>query len=111
MTYKRWDVIRLQFPYLEGHDAKKRPALIVSTDALASNCRVLWAMMITTAKAGVLAEDIPIRDAAAAGLPEACVIRPSRLFTVSADLLDRRLGAIRPVERNAVVAFLKKHMP
>ena len=111
MICKRWDVVRLTFPYVEGPDAKKRPALIVSTEPLTANYRVLWAMMITTAKAGTLAEDIPIKDPAAAGLPDDCVIRPSRLFTISADLLDRRLGAIRPQERNAVAAFLKKHIP
>ena len=111
MISKRWDVVRLTFPYLEGHDAKKRPALIVSTEALTANYRVLWAMMITTAKGGTLAEDIPIKDPASAGRPEDCVIRPSRLFTVSQDLLDRRLGAIKPQERNAVTAFLKKHIP
>lgn len=111
VTFKRWDVVRLTFPYLEGHEAKKRPALIVSTDTLASNYRVMWAMMITTAKAGVLPEDIRIKDPSSAGLPEECVIRPTRLFTVSADLLDRRLGAIAAQDRNAVSAFIKKHLP
>lgn len=111
MICKRWDVVRLTFPYLEGHDAKKRPALIVSTEPLTAKYRVLWAMMITTAKGGTLAEDIRIDDAEAAGLPDDCVIRPSRLFTISEDLLDRRLGAIKPHERNAVAAFLKRHMP
>jgi mRNA interferase MazF len=108
---KRWDVVRLTFPYVEGHDTKKRPALIVSTETLTASCRVLWAMMITTAKGGMLAEDIPIKDHTSAGLPEECVIRPSRLFTISIDLLDRRLGTIKPQERNAVAAFLKKHIP
>ena len=111
MTYKRWDVVRVTFPYLEGHDAKKRPALIVSTEALSANYRVLWAMMITTAKGGKLPEDISIKDPLSVGLPEECVIRPSRLFTVSAELMDRRLGAIKQQERVAVSAFLKKHIP
>lgn len=111
MICKRWDVVRLTFPYVEGHDAKKRPALIVSTEPLTANYRVLWAMMITTAKGGTLPEDIRINDPTAAGLPEDCVIRPSRLFTISKDLLDRRLGAIKAQERNAVAAFLKRHIP
>ena len=111
MICKRWDVVRMTFPFLEGHDEKKRPALVVSTDALLSNYRVLWAIMITTAKGGVLAEDIAISDSSAAGLPEDCVIRPSRLFTISQDQLDRRLGTIRPQERNAVAAYLKRHVP
>jgi mRNA-degrading endonuclease toxin of MazEF toxin-antitoxin module len=99
------------FPFLEGHDAKKRPALIVSTDGLAAQCRVIWVVMITTAKGGKLSEDISVTDPGEAGLPEDCVIRPSRLFTVSADLVDRKLGAIRPKDRNAVTAFLKRHLP
>ncbi len=85
--------------------------MIVSTEALTANYRVLWAMMITTAKAGTLPEDIPVKDPSSAGLPEDCVIRPSRLFTISEDLLDRRLGAIKQQERIAVSAFLKKHIP
>jgi hypothetical protein len=44
-------------------------------------------------------------------LIDECVIRPSRLFTISADLLDRKLGAVKPRDRNAVTAFLKKHLP
>lgn len=101
MICKRWDVVRLTLPYLEGHDANKRPALIVSTESLTS----------TTAKRGALPEDIVIKDPEAAGLPEDCVIRPSRLFTISEDLLERRLGAIKQQERIAVTAFLKRHMP
>ncbi len=111
MTYKRWDIVRLSFPYLEGHDAKKRPALIVSTEALAANHRVIWAVMITTAKGGTLPEDIHVTDPQTVGLVEDCVIRPSRLFTISADLVDRRLGAVKPRDRSAVTAFLKKYVP
>jgi len=111
VTYRRWDIVRLTFPYLEGHDAKKRPALIVSADGLPASCRVLWAAMITTAKGGTLSEDIPVTDPQEAGLPEDCVIRPSRLFTIAEELVDRRLGTLKPRDRNAVAAFLKKHLP
>jgi mRNA-degrading endonuclease toxin of MazEF toxin-antitoxin module len=53
VTYKKWDVIAVPFPFVEGTEAKRRPALIVSSDALHAPHRVYWAMMITTAKAGV----------------------------------------------------------
>jgi mRNA-degrading endonuclease toxin of MazEF toxin-antitoxin module len=117
VTYKRWDIVRLTFPYLEGHDAKKRPALIVSADGLAASClgppvaASSWAAMIATAKGGTLSEDIPVTGPQEAGLPEDCVIRPSRLFTIADDLVDRRLGTLKPRDRNAVAAFLKKHLP
>ena len=98
-------------PYLEGYDAKKRPALIVSTEGLTANYRVLWAMMMTTAKGSTLAEDIKIKDLESIGLPEDCVIRPSRLFTLSTELMDRKLGSLKAAERNAVIAFIKRHIP
>ena len=111
MTYKRWDIARLTFPYLEGHDAKKRPALIVSAESLVASHRVYWAVMITTAKGGALPEDIAVTDPEGVGLVEDCVIRPSRLFTISEDLMDRRIGTLRPRDRAAVISFLKKSMP
>jgi mRNA-degrading endonuclease toxin of MazEF toxin-antitoxin module len=111
VTFKRWDIIRVVFPYVEGHDAKRRPALVVSADGLPAACRVYWALMITTAKGGTLPEDIAITDPTDIGLVEDCVVRPSRLFTISQDLMDRRLGALKPRDRNAVTAFLKRHLP
>ncbi len=110
MIYKRWDIVRVFFPYVEGHDAKRRPALIVSADGLPAAYRVYWALMITTAKGGTLAEDIAVTDPEDVGLVEDCVIRPSRFFTISRDVMDRRLGALKPKDRNAVTAFLKKHL-
>lgn len=110
MTYSRFDVVAVSYPFLEGDQAKRRPALIVSTDELARRHGVYWVMMITTAKAGPRADDIPIANHLAAGLPEACVVRPTRLTTLSETQVFRRLGAAGPKDRNAVVAFLKRNL-
>ena len=32
MTFRRWDVVSVPFPFVEGHASKRRPALVVSTD-------------------------------------------------------------------------------
>ncbi|MCH7932334.1 MAG: type II toxin-antitoxin system PemK/MazF family toxin [Proteobacteria bacterium] len=111
MTYKRWDVVAVYFPFLEGDEAKKRPALIVSSDALYAAHGVYWAAMITTAKAGVRPEDIPITDATKVGLPADCVIRAPRLVTLSDLQISHRLGSLTPKDRNAVSALLKKYLP
>jgi mRNA-degrading endonuclease toxin of MazEF toxin-antitoxin module len=110
VTYKRWDVVAVTFPFIEGTEAKKRPALIVSTEALHGKHRVYWTMMITTAKAGVRSDDIRIAKAAAAGLPEDCVIRPSRLATLGEAQIDRRIGAVSTAEREAVTAALRRYI-
>lgn len=111
MTYRRWDVVAVHFPFIAGGEAKKRPALIVSADDLYAAHSVVWAAMITTAKAGARAGDIPVSDRRAAGLPEDCVIRASRLTTLGETQISHRIGTITAKDRNAVGAFLKKHLP
>ncbi len=111
MTYRRWDVVAVHYPFIEGTEAKKRPALIVSSEALYEAHRVYWAAMITTAKAGVRPGDIAIADCRKAGLPEECVIRLSRVTTVSDAQISHRTGAVVPKDRNAVAALLKRYLP
>lgn len=92
MAYKRWDVV-------EGTDAKRRPALVISSERLHARHGVYWVAMITTAKSGARADDVAITDHTDAGLPEACVIRLARVATVSEDLIARRLGEIKTKDR------------
>ena len=109
MTYSRWDVVAVSFPFLEGTDVKRRPALIVSMDRLEKEQGVRWIAMITTAKSGRRRDDIAVTDRARAGLPEECMIRVARLATVGDAQLVRRLGEIVPKDRNAVIALLRRY--
>jgi hypothetical protein len=52
-----------------------------------------------------------VSDLRKAGLPEDCVIRLSRLATVSDGQIARRLGDITVKDRNAISALLRKYMP
>ena len=111
MTFKRWDVVAVAFPFIEGTDAKRRPALVVSSERLRSEHNVYWIAMITTAKSGTRPDDIPIADPQSVGLPEACVIRLARLTTVGESQIARRIGEIKTKERNAVSALLRRYAP
>jgi mRNA interferase MazF len=111
VTYSRWDVVAVPFPFIEGTASKHRPALIVSTDALHAAQGLYWAVMITTAKAGMQPDDLPIPEPAKAGLPDDCVIRVSRLTTLSDKQIDRKLGTISPKLRNGVTSLLKRYAP
>ena len=110
MTYSRWDVVAVSFPFLEGTDAKRRPALIVSTDRLEKEQALYWIAMITTAKSGSRRDDIAVTNRERAGLPEECVIRVARLATISDAQIARRLGEITPKDRNAVLSLLRRYM-
>jgi mRNA-degrading endonuclease toxin of MazEF toxin-antitoxin module len=62
MACKRSDVVAVSFPFLEGTDAKRRPALIVSTERLEKEQSLYWIAMITTAKSGSRRDDISVTD-------------------------------------------------
>lgn len=111
VTYNRWDIVAVHFPFLEGGDAKCRPALIVSSDKLHGEQGMFWIVMITTAKSGVRNGDIPVTNYEDAGLTEHCVIRVSRITAVGETQIARRIGQIMAKDRNAVAVLLKRYMP
>lgn len=111
MTYKRWDVVAVNYPFLEGTDTKRRPALVVSAPSLLDEHGLCWLVMITTAKAGTRQGDIPVSNTTSAGLPEDCVVRVPRLTAMMASVIDRRLGALSMKERTAVQAQIRKFCP
>jgi mRNA-degrading endonuclease toxin of MazEF toxin-antitoxin module len=111
VTCERWDVVAIDFPFLEGTDTKRRPALIVSSHRLRQDNGLYWIVMITTAKAGRRPDDIPVTNRERAGLPQECVIRVSRIAVVGEGQIGRRLGNITPKDRLAVSALLRRYMP
>jgi mRNA-degrading endonuclease toxin of MazEF toxin-antitoxin module len=102
--------VAVSFPFLEGTDAKRRPALVVSTDRLEMEHGLYWIVMITTAKSGNRRDDIAVTNRERAGLPEDCVIRVARLATVSDAQIVRRLGEIAPKDRSSVISLLRRYV-
>jgi mRNA interferase MazF len=109
VTFRRWDLISVPFPFVEGYEAKRRPALVISTEAFHAAHRACFAAMVTTARnmQDVRKDDIAIAEWAKAGLPIACVVRLARLSTFEASPAIRRLGALAAVDRRAVAALIK----
>jgi mRNA interferase MazF len=111
VTYKRWDVVAIDFPFVEGTEAKRRPGLIVSSERLRADYGVYWIAMITTAAAGPFPGDIPVTNPERAGLKHACFIRAGRLATVNDALVGRKLGEITARDRTAVAALFRVYLP
>jgi mRNA interferase MazF len=111
VTYKRWDVVVVPYPFIDVGEVKHRPALIVSGEDLHRSHGVYWIAMITTAKAGRQPDDILVTNHAQAGLPENCVIRVKRLTALNETQISRRIGTITAKDRRAVGALLKKYLP
>ena len=110
MTFRRWDVVSVPFPFVEGHATKRRPALVVSTDAFHRAHRACFGAMITTARdmRDLRPDDIEIKDLGSAGLPRPCVIRLARLATFEWNDQIRRAGRLDRRERPAVEALLQR---
>lgn len=110
MAFSRWDVVAVNYPFIEGDEAKHRPGVVVSTDQLHETHGFRIVAMVTTARAGIRKDDIPISDTARAGLPVPCVIRCARLTTLNEAMIARRTGALTAKDRNAVAAMLKAYL-
>lgn len=110
MTFRRWDLVAVPFPFIEGYETKTRPALVISTDDFHKAHRACFAAMVTTARnlADRRADDIEIRDLPTAGLPRPCVIRLARLSTFEESAQIRRIGTLAAAERRAVLTLLKR---
>ena len=110
MTFRRWDIISVPFPFIEGYATKRRPALVVSTDTFHRAHRACFGAMITTARhlRDVRPDDIEIDDLGGAGLSRPCVIRLARLATFEWSDQVRRVGALHRRERQAIALLLQR---
>lgn len=111
MTFNRWDVVAVDFPFVEVMEAKKRPGLIVSTARLHDFHKLYWIAMISSAQAGERTDDILVTDPEKVGLNVRCAIRVGRMAAISESRIQRRLGPIQAKDRTAVIALMKKFAP
>lgn len=74
MAFDALDVVVVPFPFADRDDAKRRPALVVSSSEFNREHRQSVLAMITAAAGADWPSDVPLRDWTAAGLavPAAC---------------------------------------
>lgn len=103
--FRAWDVIVVPFPYADQLAEKRRPALVVSSQAL-DEFGLLWVAMITSATNAGWSCDLPIDDLAAAGLPAPSVIRPAKIACIDPARIIRRTGRLPPPLARKVAEML-----
>jgi mRNA interferase MazF len=89
----RFDVVIVPFPYSDRFAEKRRPALVVSSRALAEY-GVVWVVMITSADNERWSCDVPISDLEKAGLPAPSVIRTAKIACIEPSRILRRAGKL-----------------
>lgn len=108
MIYKRYDVVKVPFPFTDRQATKNRPALVLSDENTFNNpvghCVLA---MITTAKQSSWALDTALTDLTSAGLPVPSIVR-LKLFTLDNRLILDRLGELGAADKISFEQNLKK---
>lgn len=96
MTYKKYDVVIVPFPFTDSSMQKRRPALVLS-DYTAFSAKTGHSIMamITSAKNAPWPLDVRITDLSQAGLPAPSVVR-MKLFTLDHRFIFAKAGVLSP---------------
>lgn len=106
VNYSELDVVVVPFPFTDGPDSKRRPAVVVSAARFNAShpCKVLAMITSTTAR---WPSDLALQDWQDAGLSVACWVR-FKLFTLDDDLIMRKAGALSRRDGRAVKEWLRQ---
>ena len=101
-VYSFGDIVLVPFPFTDQTAAKKRPAIVVSSDAYHRDRRDLIIMAVTSqARPGSAVGESAVEGWQTAGLLKPSVVKPV-LATIDRDLILRKLGTLRDDDRRAV---------
>jgi mRNA interferase MazF len=93
VTYERFDIVKVPFPFTDKQASKTRPALVISNAQFNSSVgKTVFAMITSSTKTSWL-HDTTITDINAAGLSVPCLIR-LKLFTIDNELVIKCLGRL-----------------
>ena len=106
-SYDFGDVVLVPFPFTDQTATKKRPAVVVSSDAYNKSKRDVLLMAITSQLSGYARfGEVVLADWKAAGLLKASTIKPI-LTTIEKSLIIRTLGKLTEPDLSALKDALK----
>jgi len=102
VSFDRFAVVRVPFPFTDSNATKNRPALVLS-DAVGFNTPAGHSVMamITSDSNAPWPLDCPISDLAAAGLPAPSKVR-FKLFTLDHRLVRGQLGTLSAADQKTI---------
>jgi mRNA interferase MazF len=106
--YRFGDLVLVPFPFTDQTGIKKRPAIVVSSDAYQRQRADVVLMAVTSQilrPAGTVGE-VLITEWQKAGLPKASLIKPV-LTTIEKRLILRTLGQLQEPDRTALRQALR----
>jgi mRNA interferase MazF len=107
-AFRRFEVLRVPFPFTDRAAQKNRPALVLSSARHFNTAAAHSVMaMITSATHARWPLDVEIRDLACAGLPAPSLVR-FKLFTLDHRLVRGALGRLADDDAERVQAALDR---
>lgn len=115
-NYKQGDVILVSFPFTDLENSKRRPALIVSNDLInqvlkdSARNHSFWALPISCSQIKQ-ANVIPFspQDLKMFTSDQTCVVKPWNIFTISGDLVIKKLGRVSSSTLQAAIAAVHQY--
>lgn len=108
MTFEKWDVVVVPFPFTERNENKRRPALVVSNRRFNGHGHTVLAM-ITSSAHDPWPGDALLGEHEAAGLHKSCTVR-LKLFTLDNRIILKTIGHLSEADRTTVAANISKYI-
>jgi len=107
VSFDRFDVVVVPFPFTDRTTSKRRPALVISSaDKFNKTVGQSVLAMITSAKNSDWPLDTDITDLDSAGLPSSSIVR-MKLFTLDDQLIIRKAGSLSSQDQKRISNSLK----
>jgi mRNA interferase MazF len=101
VTFDRFDVVVVPFPFTDRAQQKRRPALVLSNAAFNKQSGHSVMAMITSVGNAPWPLDVKIANLKAAGLPAASVAR-MKMFTLDNQFVIRKAGRLSKTDQSQV---------
>jgi mRNA interferase MazF len=106
--FKRWDIVKVPFPFTEGAGDKRRPALVINNKILMQEHRLYWLLMITSVIKPAYSGDVVIKNGEVTGLVAPSIVRTAKITTLQEDYILGRIGHLATAESRQVIAAMDK---
>lgn len=101
MSFSFGDICLIRFPFTDAIGVKKRPALLLATDAEGDGI-----FLRITTKLGHSEKEVSIEKWRESGLLAPSCIRTGKFATLNLSLIEKKLGSLAEDDRAALLAAL-----
>ncbi|MDR3492846.1 MAG: type II toxin-antitoxin system PemK/MazF family toxin [Gammaproteobacteria bacterium] len=108
-TYKPFSVVVVPFPFTDASQAKRRPAVVLSTEDFQKQTKHITLLMVTSAKHSQWHGDHKIIDLESAGLHAESIVR-QKIFTLDQRIIIDSIGKLALKDKEAVIKYTHRHL-